>query len=43
MILACPQCTRPGPATLLLYGVTVRREALVVRMEVKDLHRKLLP
>nr|WP_252393908.1 hypothetical protein [Candidatus Mycolicibacterium alkanivorans] len=32
-----------GTLSLLLYDVTVRREALVVRMEVKDLHRKLLP
>lgn len=28
-----------GPATLVLYDVTVRREALVVRLEVGDLHR----
>ena len=32
-----------GGLSLILYDVTVRREALVVRMEVKDLHRKLLP
>ena len=32
-----------GALSLLLSDVTVRREALVVRMEVKDLHRELLP
>ena len=32
-----------GDVSLVLYDVTVRREALVVRMEVKDLHRELLP
>ena len=32
-----------GDVSLVLYDVTVRREALVVRLEVKDLHRKLLP
>ena len=32
-----------GGLSLILYDVTVRREALVVRMEVKDLHRELLP
>lgn len=32
-----------GGLSLILYDVTVRREALVVRMEVKDLHREALP
>ena len=32
-----------GDVSLVLYDVTVRREALVVRMEVRDLHRKPLP
>jgi hypothetical protein len=40
---ACTSRAGLGPASLVLYDVTVRREALVVRMEVKDLHRNLLP
>jgi hypothetical protein len=32
-----------GPATLLLYDVTVRHEALGVRVGVKDPHRGLPP
>ena len=39
----CAAHAELGPATLVLYDVTVRREALVVRMEVKDLHQELLP
>jgi hypothetical protein len=40
---ACARHAELGRATLVLYDVTVRREALVVRMEVRGLHRKLLP
>ena len=32
-----------GGLSLILYDATVRREALVVRMEVENLHRKLPP
>ncbi len=40
---ACAAHAKLGLASLVLYDVSVRREALVVRLEVKDLHRKLLP
>jgi hypothetical protein len=39
----CAERASLGPASLVLYDVSVRREALVVRMEVRGLHRKLLP
>ena len=36
---ACTVHAGLGPATLVLYDVTVRHEALVVRVEVRDHHR----
>ncbi|MBP2369858.1 hypothetical protein JOF36_005554 [Pseudonocardia parietis] len=36
---ACAAHAQLGPATLVLYDVSVRHEALVVRVEVRDHHR----
>jgi hypothetical protein len=36
---ACAEHTGLGPASLVLYDVLVRHEALVVRVEVRDHHR----
>jgi len=40
---ACAKHAALGPASLVLYDVSVRHEALVVRVEVRDLRRGLLP
>lgn len=40
---ACAAHAALGPASLVLYDVSVRHEALVVRVEVRDLRRGLLP
>jgi hypothetical protein len=36
---ACAQQAKLGPASLVLYDVSVRHEALVVRVGVRDHHR----
>jgi len=40
---ACAARAALGPASLVLYDVTVRHEVLGVRVEVRDLRRGLLP